>query len=944
MKTSKCIFLSLLLLAAVSLADGQAGKKKTQPKSANPTTGSPTTFTLDVDQMYCDESLPYSYHSDAKGLTLTVGESQDEHRNPAAWADVLRADWSKLVDASTLPTPNFSDAQSFPSGEWNDPPVEGPKDDLSKHPLFLNDNGRPILFDPNWELSDTTYDAQRLLVRTLFGPNPFQVACAYPYLKYPDGNVATEPLHQGADGQSISLLSKGSGYALSLNAKDAPKYYLINIVRWKDATPPKDSSATPVAKLPAAGSAPVPFFQAASDDWYLLNYSDAQDRHQDITGLFRKITPTLMSDTLRIIGSDKVMFLGIHLAPLPALDATAIPNPNSNSAPATEQAWFDAITLKYTFQASAATPTNMADLQTLFSILLGSATKGAVSNKTSQATTAETEKFQPAPSPPPPATLGVALKQLNSAIDEANNVLGQYTALDLFLRGFQVDLKVQHYGIESGPNATSALLKVTQIENSVPSVVQISLDSSVNDKLTSLSNADLDKDTSVAANQATALAAVQQDIDELSQLQASAKAAASQTPVLSTYQGKYAAGLLTNLKNLPVTLASNWSATFVALPDLKEWAGNAGIYDLTKPGTSVADKSNRAGITCGKADVLKKNVAKCSESSTDQGTASGNGSGSISAQTLFLSARSTHSSFGPSPEPGFNLLLGPYNEQLQDSTQPANSSTGQDSGKPTDKSGKGKSSPGKNAAAGTDKTKDAATSPKNNTTAASTICTVGLTKGKTTDNPQTLQHQSDCSDQQTKILDEGREWWDISFIVPVTGYQDLTFQSSSANSSGSSATNIIAAKSVTRENAYGVADIFLVPEDLIDRPYIGIPHVVVGLPFSGKVFDKPYFAIGETINFPKMLAKVPGLRDVPLFSNLAQRNLPLFVRPVFGWVYNKVSPANGASSYRVFKPQWAIEMSFSSIKDAVSTFGKKSSKGSGNTTKQTTPSAVPDSN
>ena len=233
MKTSKCIFLSLLLLAAVSLADGQAGKKKTQPKSANPTTGSPTTFTLDVDQMYCDESLPYSYHSDKTGLMLTVGQSQSKLQDRTAWAGVLRTDWSKLVDPSTLPTPNFSDAQSFPSGEWNDPPVEGPKDDLSKHPLFLNDNGRPILFDPNWELSDTTYDAQRLLVRTLFGPNPFQVACAYPYLKYPDGNQSTEPLHQGADGQSISLLSKGSGYALSLNDKDAPKYYLINIVRWK---------------------------------------------------------------------------------------------------------------------------------------------------------------------------------------------------------------------------------------------------------------------------------------------------------------------------------------------------------------------------------------------------------------------------------------------------------------------------------------------------------------------------------------------------------------------------------------------------------------------------------------------------------------------------------------------------------------------------------------
>jgi hypothetical protein len=184
------------------------------------------------------------------------------------------------------------------------------------------------------------------------------------------------------------------------------------------------------------------------------------------------------------------------------------------------------------------------------------------------------------------------------------------------------------------------------------------------------------------------------------------------------------------------------------------------------------------------------------------------------------------------------------------------------------------------------------------------------------------------------VLNEGRSRWDVSFIVPVTGYQDLTFQAETASP------NLITSKTITRENAYGVFDLFLIPEDLINPPYVGFPHIVVGLPFAGQVFDKPYFAVGETLNFPKAIGKVQFLSKLPVIGNLAQKDLPLFVRPVFGWVYNKVYPpasTEGARSYRSLKPQWAIELSFSSIKNAVQTF----SKSSGNNTKPTTPSSVP---
>lgn len=1040
MKRVRTAYVVLCLLSLGLLADAQASRnKKPSAKPATSTNGSPTTFTLDVDQMYCDESLPYSYKSTSSTLELTIGQLQNtkDNRTQENWSGVLQKDWIGFVKRSApstefvhtqnqgntpeLPadaakfTPDFSTLLSnpvtgwaTPPGGWDNPPAAWgtPQTDG-----WLVDNGGPLLYDPAWDLSTSTYDAQRLLVRTLFGPNPFLVACAYPYLKYQDGKATDKQLHTGAKGETIPLLTKGAGYALSLNAKDAPQYYLINIVRWQDAKPPQG----------AAANQALPFYQAASDDWYLLNYSDSQDRDQDISQRFRKVTPAMVSGTLRLIGSSKVMFLGIHLAPLPVLGEKGIQNPNPSSAPATEQAWFDAVSLKYTFQASAATPTNMADLNTLLSIVLDKFTKNTGTTPTTQ--------INPAPKALQSRSIKEALNKLDDAVQKTNTALDQENkreqeleepanALDKFLRQFDeaklpaltLDAQVyaQTYSLSADPNATTKLLIVTQ-PNASPAGAEIIVTQEVRAKLMELamSASAADAEAKAKAQTATeakakadaiteakakakamieakaqteaqakaeadakakadavskAITAIQKDIDSVSQMQAqiNARKAAfdSLGILLSTYQGRYAAGLLTNLKNLPVTLASNWTAQFSVPAGLKEWDGNAGVYDLTKPAT-YADASNRGGITSSKAsakkaeaDAKKANPKKAGDGKTGSTTTGGssrrnpalvsasNNRGTESTAFAVSGAELSGSrSFGPSPSVGDlegsdDFINDPAQDSTQSQDQSSKKASAQDSGKPGDGEKQGKS---------TDtKPNTTSTSTKNSTSTATTICMIGLTRGSGTDMPATAQRQSDCSDQQTKILDEGRSLWDVSVVVPVQGYQDLTFQ---AASSGSSGPNIVTAKNVTRENAYGVFDFYFIPEDLIDPPYLGIPHIVVGLPFAGQVFNKPYFAVGETINIPKMISKVSFLSKCPLLSNFSQKDLPLFVRPVFGWVDNKVAPIGGAPTYRSFKPQFSIEMSFSSIKNAVQTLSKNSSKnGSGNTTKPTTPSSVPDSN
>lgn len=667
---SAAVLLAAAWIILPTAAHAQASRtrnpvtQKQAAKPATPTAGSQTDFTLPVDQLYCDTSLPYSYTSTRNAVSLTVDSSGD-------WNKVLTQDW-KDWNTTAKPSPGvqvqFGSLHTLDQGGRDDPPT-------AKN--VLNDNGEPLLADPAHVFSANTFDAQRLLVRTLFGPNPSPVACAYPYLKYPDLTVPGDndkEIHLGADGKPVALLEQGAGYAFSLNGGGAPQYYLINVVRWQETDPPKGAPAK------------VPFFQAASDEWYLLNYSDDQARHQDVAKMFQRITPEMVTGTLRLLGSRRVMFLGIQLAPQPTLNKD-IPAPANLHLVPTEQAWFDGVTLQYKIHADAVEPTNITDLKVLASIL--SSDVSAVTGL--------------------PTNVG----STRSGFTSEENLL------DAFLR-----------------------------------------QNSAGDRI-----------------------------------------------VLSTYQGRYAAGILTNLTRLPVNLADSWTATFTV-------SATPGM-----PGASIYSSSSAKPITTKPAAV---------------------------ADTT---------------KPG---------------TVPANSAS---------------------------------------------ICTIALTDDK--------KAQAPCSHTGVQVHNEGRALWDVSVAVPAGGYSDVTYQTSTTGGA-----TVVSPKTVTRTNAYGLFDLFLVREDLLNPPYIGIPHIVAGLPFAGKTFDKPYFGFGETLNFPRIVAKIPGAASFPVLQNFSNGNAPISLRPTFGWVWNKEFPVAGGvtTPRRVLKPQFGIEISIGTIKNAATTLGK------GKASTSTTPS------
>ena len=185
--------------------------------------------------------------------------------------------------------------------------------------------------------------------------------------------------------------------------------------------------------------------------------------------------------------------------------------------------------------------------------------------------------------------------------------------------------------------------------------------------------------------------------------------------------------------------------------------------------------------------------------------------------------------------------------------------------------------------------------------------------------------QSPCSNSPESIHDESLAYWDISIAVPVTGYKDLSFQSSSSGGA-----NSIVTQSVSRTNAYGMFDIFLPGVDLNNPSAIGFPFVSAGLPISGSPLDKPYFAIAENATFPGSVAKIPGLSFLGTY-------IPLQIRPMFGWVWVKQFtkvPASGSTpastiATRALHPQWAIEIS---IKSVASSLGKSTSTQKNNST------------
>jgi hypothetical protein len=167
--------------------------------------------------------------------------------------------------------------------------------------------------------------------------------------------------------------------------------------------------------------------------------------------------------------------------------------------------------------------------------------------------------------------------------------------------------------------------------------------------------------------------------------------------------------------------------------------------------------------------------------------------------------------------------------------------------------------------------------------------------------------------------DEGLQHWDVSVGVPVHAINELNY---------SSTDGVVTGKEVSRLNAYGLFDIYPWATDISNPPAFGYPHVVLGLPFSGKVFNKPFLGLGGIV----------GFQSLPWIGKFLNTAIPVRLNVYGGVVYNKefrpatltvgshASPAavaNNLRGVRVWKGQIGIEFS---IKDVANKLTSSKSK------------------
>jgi hypothetical protein len=116
-----------------------------------------------------------------------------------------------------------------------------------------------------------------------------------------------------------------------------------------------------------------------------------------------------------------------------------------------------------------------------------------------------------------------------------------------------------------------------------------------------------------------------------------------------------------------------------------------------------------------------------------------------------------------------------------------------------------------------------------------------------------LQSSGSCNDKQT-IQNEGLYWWDVGVGVPFNSYKDLQISSAS-----------VTTKTISRQTAYGFLILAPWREDFVTPPSLGIPHIMIGLPLSGKVLDTPFVGLGEAVNLSQMGVPTSISQFVSLF-------------------------------------------------------------------------------
>lgn len=190
--------------------------------------------------------------------------------------------------------------------------------------------------------------------------------------------------------------------------------------------------------------------------------------------------------------------------------------------------------------------------------------------------------------------------------------------------------------------------------------------------------------------------------------------------------------------------------------------------------------------------------------------------------------------------------------------------------------------------------------------------------------------QPPCTLTQS-VSDEGLEYWDVSAGVPFNAINQYTFSSTDGT---------VTEKSSAKLNAYGFFDLYLHGVDLANPAWNAWPHLMLGLPFSGKVFNKPFVGVGFLYLKGFNRSRSSALK---WFGNLVPVQANLYA----GWVIQKEFAPSKSSGLTVgstastgvlsnsllgnrdWMPQFGIEFSIKSLKKAAS--GGNSAQ-SGNTT------------
>jgi hypothetical protein len=105
-----------------------------------------------------------------------------------------------------------------------------------------------------------------------------------------------------------------------------------------------------------------------------------------------------------------------------------------------------------------------------------------------------------------------------------------------------------------------------------------------------------------------------------------------------------------------------------------------------------------------------------------------------------------------------------------------------------------------------------------------------------------FQIKEQNKDYGKKYNNEGRYWWDVSFGLPVNSIKELEY---SVDDTGQN--SVVSVKKKERQNAYGFLNLFFRPADLKANSFLTKPHLVLGVPISGKPLDRPIIALGSGI-------------------------------------------------------------------------------------------------